>query len=65
MRFPTPFLRPVGVWLAIVVVILGATLSLRAQSLDYLREFPPPERVIADFGGGTPMEARARQVAAL
>jgi len=65
MRLPTPFLRPVCVWLAIVVVLLGATLSLRAQSLDYLREFPTAERVIADFGGGTPMEARARQVAAL
>lgn len=50
---------------ACLLAVFAAVLPLRAQSLDYVREFPPAARVVDDFGGGSALEARARQIAAL
>jgi hypothetical protein len=55
---------------ALNVLIVGVFIAsgfetVAAQTQSYLREMPPPSRVMADHSAGDAMAARARQVAAL
>ncbi len=60
---------PVPAWLALALIatcsLSFSTANASAQNPDYLREMPAAAQVAADFSGGEPMQARARQAAAL
>src|SRR3569832_454270 len=49
--------------LAWIVIVACSPQSFAAE--PYLKEFPTVDRVVADFADNDPMEARARQAAAL
>lgn len=54
----------IAVFIVAAFIVSGVE-TVAAQAQSYLREMPPPSRVIADYSSGDAMEARARQVGAL
>jgi hypothetical protein len=50
---------------AAALTLLGATFAARALDPPHLEQLPPVEKVLADNQGADPLDAKARQVAAL